>query len=120
MAGERLDSSEVGANGLWGDRGWAVVDETTGEIHNAKRHPALMQCAAAYLAAPREDMIPGVEITLPDRTKTSSDSPDVSYRLSELMQCQVTLRRRPPVTETSYYRRREPGAALAGRLARYR
>jgi uncharacterized protein YcbX len=120
MAGEPLDYSDVAANGLWGDRGWAVRDETTGEIHNAKRHPVLMQCFAAYRVAPREDVIPHVEITLPDGTKISSDSSDVSRRLSELMQRHVTLRRRPPATDTRYYRRRELGAALAGRLAQYR
>jgi uncharacterized protein len=113
MAGERLDHSAVAVNGLWGDRGWAVRDETTGEIHNAKRYPVLMQCSAVYRSAPGEDTIPHVEITLPDGATVPSDSPDLSRRLSELM-------RRPPATETRYYRRREPGAALAGRLAQSR
>ena len=40
MAGERLDRGRVGARGLLGDRGWAIRDEATGEIHNAKRHPS--------------------------------------------------------------------------------
>jgi len=120
MAGERLDSSDVAVNGLWGDRGWAVRDEATGEIHNAKRHPVLMQCSAAYRAAPGEDVVPDVEITLPDGTSVSSDSPDASRRLSEVMQRHVALHRRPPATDTGHYRRRERGAALAGRLAQYR
>jgi uncharacterized protein YcbX len=52
MAGEKLDQSEVAENGFWGDRGWAIRDELTGEIHNAKRHPVLMQCSAVYRSAP--------------------------------------------------------------------
>jgi uncharacterized protein len=120
MAGERLDDSEVAVNGFWGDRGWAIRDELTGEIHNAKRHPVLMQCSAVYQSAPHEDVIPHVEITLPDGTTISSDSPDLSRRLSDLMQRHVTLRRRQPATDTEFYRRRQPGSALVGRLAQYR
>lgn len=120
MAGEKLDQSEVAVSGFWGDRGWAIRDELTGEIHNAKRHPVLMQCSAVYRSAPQEEVIPHVEITLPDGTTISSDSPDVSHRLTELMHRHVTLRRRPPASDTQFYRRREPGAALVGRLAQYR
>ena len=120
MVGESIDYSDVAVDGLWGDRGWAVRDEATGEIHNAKRHPVLMQCSAAYREAPGQEVIPHVEITLPDGAKIASDSPDVSRRLSELMQRHVTLRRRRPATDKGYYRRRELGAALAGRLAQYR
>lgn len=120
MAGERIDRADVATNGLWGDRGWAIRDETTGEIHNAKRHPVLMQCSAVYSSPPHEGEIPHVEITLPDGTTISSNAPHVSQRLSDLMRRHVTLRRRPPATDTKYYRRREPGAAMAGRLAQYR
>ncbi len=120
MAGERLDRSDVGAAGLWGDRGWAIRDDATGEIHNAKRHPLLMQCSATYCAPPREGLIPHVEIVLPDGATVTSDSPEASRRLSELLRRRVTLHRQQPATNTSFYRRREPGARLAGRLARYR
>lgn len=120
MIGERLDRGHVGAQGLWGDRGWAIRDEATGEIHNAKRHPILMQCSAVYRAEPRADHIPHVEITLPDGATISSDSPAASQRLSELIGRQVTLRPVQPATDAAYYRRREPGAALFGRLWAYR
>lgn len=62
MAGERLEYSDVGWHGLWGDRGWAVRSEDTGQIHNAKRFPRLMQCAATYREAPTGDRIPHVDI----------------------------------------------------------
>jgi uncharacterized protein YcbX len=120
MAGERLEHSDVGPVGLWGDRGWAIRDETTGEIHNAKRHPVLMQCGAAYCAPPGEGVIPNVEIILPDGAMVTSDSPDVSSRLSELLERRVTLERQQPSTFARFYRRRQPGSRLAGRLARYR
>lgn len=120
MIGERLDRGYVGTKGLWGDRGWAIRDEATGEIHNAKRHPILMQCAAVYHAEPRTDHIPHVEITLPDGATVSSDSLAASQRLSELIGRHVTLRPVQPAADTAYYRRREPGAALFGRLWTYR
>ncbi len=120
MIGERLDRGHVGTHGFWGDRGWAIRDEATGEIHNAKRHPILMQCAAVYRAEPRADHIPHVDITLPDGAIVSSDSPAASQRLSELIGRHVALRPVQPATDTAYYRRREPGAALFGRLWAYR
>ena len=120
MAGERLAHAQVGAQGLWGDRGWAIRDETTGEIHNAKRHPILLQCAATYRTEPGADSIPHVEITLPDGAKIGSDSPDAAKRLSDLMGRSVTLRPLQPAADKAYYRRRDPGAALLERLWSFR
>jgi uncharacterized protein YcbX len=120
MAGERLDHSIVGLHGLQGDRGWAVRSEDTGEIHNAKRFPRLMQCAATYREPPMGDCIPHVDIVFPDGETIGSDSPVLATRLSELMGRRVTLRPLQPAADTAYYRRRAPGAAMIGALARYR
>ena len=120
MAGERLDCCDVGNLGLWGDRGWAIRDDATGEIHNAKRHPVLMQCAAVYCAPPRNGVIPHVEITLPDGARVASDSPDASRRLSELLHRRISLERQRPAADRSFYRRRDGGSRVAGRLARHR
>lgn len=120
MAGERLDASDVGPQGLWGDRGWAVRAEDTGEIHNAKRFPQLMQCAAVYRERPRPDRIPPVDITFPDGVTIGSDSAQLAPRLSDLMGRRVALHPVRPATDTTFYRRREPGAAVVGALARYR
>lgn len=120
MGGEQLERSEVGTNGLWGDRAWAVVDVATGEIHNAKRFPILMQCATTYRRAPSPGDIPEVEITLPDGARLSSDSPLLPDRLSELMRHRVSLEKLRPATDTGFYRRRDAGTALIGRVARFR
>lgn len=120
MAGERLDRSAVGQRGLYGDRGWAVVNSATGEIHNAKRFPVLMQCAASYRGEPDADHIPDVDITFPDGTMLGSDSALIGGRLSELMGRGVSLRRIEPDTNKAFYRRRQPGAALIGKLAAWR
>ena len=47
--GEKLNAAFVESSGIPGDRGWAMRDETTGEITNGKRIPLLMQCAAAIV-----------------------------------------------------------------------
>lgn len=119
MAGERLEHSDVGLHGLWGDRGWAIRSEDTGEIHNAKRFPRLMQCAAIYREPPTVDRIPHVDIVFPDGETLGSDSPVLSARLSELMGRRVALHPIRPATDRTYYRRRVPGAAMIGALARY-
>ena len=65
MSGEQLVDCSVGNQGIPGDRGWALRDETTGEITNAKRFPVLMQCSAKYLEPPTSEFIPNVEIRFP-------------------------------------------------------
>jgi uncharacterized protein YcbX len=120
MAGEQLERVEAGPQGLWGDRGWAVRNEITGEIHNAKRFPRLMQCAAVYRDAPRPGYIPHVDVTFPDGTVLSSDSPEISAYLSDLMGRRVALHPLRPANDRAFYRRRGAGAAMAGALARYR
>lgn len=117
MQGERLDRTNVGDRGLYGDRGWAVRNDGTGEIHNAKRFPVLMQCAARYRTGPDADYIPDVDITFPDGTTLSSSSPRVNDWLSELMGRRVSLCRLEPASNKAFYRRREPAAALVGKLA---
>ena len=53
MAGERLESCNVGTLGIPADRGWAIRDETTGETTNGKNMPLLMQCEARYCEPPK-------------------------------------------------------------------
>src|SRR6185503_1758093 len=85
MAGERLDSVEVGRRGVIGDRVWAVRDEEAGAITGGKRLPVLMTCSARFLEAPARDASrgsPRVLIELPDKTEITSDDPLVHRRLS--------------------------------------
>jgi uncharacterized protein YcbX len=121
MAGERVESSGVGARGLYGDRGWALRDEEAGEIRGAKISPALMLCAARYRERPAEDGAPPhADITLPDGTPTATDAPDVNERLSELVGRRVTLWPLRPASDRAHYRRAIPAARLVGFLSRSR
>ena len=120
MAGEQLDSCDVGVNGIVGDRGWAIRDETTGEITNAKFFPVLMQCAARYREAPAHGSIPQVDMHFPDGRTFGSDQPDINARLTDLIGKPVSLWPLQPASNTEHYRRSSKTARLFGRLARYR
>ena len=80
MSGEQLVDCTIGKLGIPGDRGWALRDETTGEITNAKRFPVLMQCSAKYLEPPTSEFIPNVEIKFPDGTVVQSDDSDINKK----------------------------------------
>jgi len=117
MCGEDLTRCDVGADGLRGDRAFALRDEKAGEIRGAKRWPQLMMCSARYDREPPESGA-HASITLPDGRITRSDDPRVAHELSALLGCEVTLHPRRPASDTRHYRRVQPGAALAGALAR--
>lgn len=109
MRGERVDGAVVAPRyGVAGDRGWAVRDETVGEIRSAKRLGALLQCAARYVDEPVGLDTPTVEITLPDGHTVRTDDPVVHSRLSEVLGRPVTVWPRVPASDTEHYRRREP------------
>ena len=121
MAGERLSTASVGARGLWGDRGWALRDEAAGEIRGAKISPALMLCAARYREEPAaEGAPPHADITLPDGTETSTNSPKINELLSELLGRRVTLWPLQPASDRAHYRRAMPAARVVGLLSRSR
>src|SRR6185503_6423295 len=120
MAGEQLEACSVGLNGIPGDRGWAIRDETAGEITNGKHFPLLMQCAARYREAPANGFIPQVDMHLPGGQTLASDLPDVNARLSELLGKPVSLWPLQPPSNLDHYRRRSKTARVVGRLARYR
>lgn len=70
MQGERLVTAEVGELGIIGDRQWAVVDLTSGTTLTARREPQLLWASAAIVPGSTADDV-GVEITLPDGSRTS-------------------------------------------------
>jgi len=108
MRGERIEQAAVQARyGIPGDRGWAVREEAVGEIRSAKKLPALLQCAASYLAEPVDESTPVVEITLPGAGRVRSDDPTVHARLSAMLERPVTLWPRVAPEDTAHYRRRE-------------
>jgi uncharacterized protein YcbX len=68
LQGERLDSAELGPQGITGDRGWALFDLDTGFGLTARRVPELL------FAAGRVRRDGGVEVVLPDGTVTADDA----------------------------------------------
>jgi len=68
LLGERLDEAELGAEGVAGDRGWALFDVATGFGLTARRVPELL------FAAGRSRPDGGVEVVLPDGTVTADDA----------------------------------------------
>jgi uncharacterized protein YcbX len=109
MAGERLDRAVFDAEGLVGDRIWAMRDEVRQEIQWGKKYPQLVRCAARYRSPPRRDAVADVDITFPDGTVAGSDDDRVHARLSELIGRPATLRHRAPDREL--YRRYKPTEA---------
>jgi hypothetical protein len=108
MGGERLQQASVGRLGVPGDRGWALRDETAGEVRGAKKFPALLRCKARYLSEPTGDEIPPAEVTLPDGARVRSDEPGAAQVLSRLLDADVTLWPRQPAEDREHYRRALP------------
>lgn len=108
MRGERVDDAVVHAGiGVAGDRGWAVRDDAVGEIRSAKRVPALLQCAARYVASPVGAATPHVVITLPDGREVRSDDPSVHDTLSAVLGRRVTLWPRVGADHAEHFLRRD-------------
>jgi uncharacterized protein len=120
MAGEQLESCTVDTLGIPADRGWAIRDETTGEIAVGKHIPLLLQCEARFRESPVDDAVPHIVMRFPDGVELASDSPDVNARLSQMLGTSVTLWPRQPATNLEFYRRKSKLARAFGKLARYR
>lgn len=110
MGGERLPEASVAANGIPGDRAWAVRDEVRGGIRGAKKIPALMRCSARYASAPGE-RVPAPEIGLPSGETLLADAPDAAERVSAAVGTQVTLWPLRPASDLAHYRRGAPDHA---------
>ncbi len=91
LQGERLDSVEVSAYGISGDRGWAIFDTVTGFGLTARRRPELLFASARLVDGGT------VEITLPDGSVAASDA-DLSTWLGQ----PVALRSTAAVSERRY------------------
>jgi uncharacterized protein len=48
LRGERVEASEIGRDGLVGDRAFGIVDEATGHVLTARREPRLLFAAARW------------------------------------------------------------------------
>jgi hypothetical protein len=104
MGGDKLQSAQIGARGIVGDRAWAMHDDA--EILSARHYPKFMMCHARYIDEPGEDRIAKAEIDFPDGTKLNSDDPAVHDKLSKLIGTPVKLMHLQPTSDLQYYRRR--------------
>lgn len=104
MAGERLRRAELGAQGLAGDRVWAVRDSARQEIQSCKFRPELLRCSARTAASAR-----GVEITFPDGTTLAATDAAAHARVSALVGHASTIEPLRPATELAFYRRHHGG-----------
>jgi uncharacterized protein YcbX len=104
MAGEATPQVELTADGVHGDRAYALMDTQSGRVVSAKdvRHfPDLLRCRAAYVAPPTVGAeLPPVRVTLPDGSEVCSDDPDANHRLSEGLGRQIHLVREAPADYT--------------------
>jgi uncharacterized protein len=102
MLGEELNATQIQAQGLLGDRAYALMETATGMTVSAKnpRKWAKMFDCRATLAAPNaadtEVDLSKVKITLPDGTIVTSDAADANGVLSQLFGRDVTLSQAPP------------------------
>jgi uncharacterized protein len=109
MAGNRMQSVQIDSHGIAGDRGWAVRDESAGEIRGAKKIPALLRCRASYVSEPRMGgPIPDVEITLPGGERFRAGDRDASARLSAVLGRPVTVWPLQPAAAVEHYRHGKP------------
>ncbi len=88
MQGEQLDEVAVDANGIVGDRTWALRDRETGKLVSAKRPRlwrAVLDCTATTTADGE------VEVTLPSGERFLVDDPALPVSLSALLGRDVGL-----------------------------
>lgn len=68
VGGERLEFADIGETGIAHDRGWGLVDDTTGNVLTARREPRLLFGSARVV-----DGAPVVTIESGDELHTSDD-----------------------------------------------
>lgn len=71
IGGERLDEATIGEFGIAHDRGWGLVDDTTGNVLTARREPQLLMASARI-----EDGEPVVTTDTGDELRTSEELSD--------------------------------------------
>jgi hypothetical protein len=112
MEGERVDRALLGANGIPGDRAWAVRNEERRAIQGAKKIPLLMSCRARYATEPPADgPAPAPEITLPDGSVVRAGDAGAAERVSAAVERRVTLWPLLPASALEHYKRGAPDHA---------
>jgi uncharacterized protein YcbX len=100
MKGEKLAAAEVTANGLLGDRAYALIDVESGKVASAKSvrlFPELFGCKAEFVEPPQpDDDLPPVRISMPNGTTVDSDAGDADRLLSDFFNREVRLAQAAP------------------------
>lgn len=95
LRGERVENIRVSADGLWGDRAFAMVDMATGQLVSAKnirRFPGLFALRARFLDPPGGDLgPPKALIECPDGQEIPSDAEAIDTQLSSHLGREVRL-----------------------------
>lgn len=93
MQGEALEVSEMGEQGLVGDRTYALWDVKTSRVasaKNPKKWAALLDCQASFEKTPEVgEPMPPVHITLPMGTTVTSTQPNINPLLSDWIEREV-------------------------------
>jgi len=103
--GETVDSTGITSTGIAGDRGWAIRDDSVGEIRGGRNLPNLLHCSSRYLEEPITNPLPAPMITMPDGTEILSDDPDTSRLMSELVGKPVSIWPQVSQYNLDHYRR---------------
>ncbi len=105
MGGEQIDSAKVTANGITGDRTWAVRDTRAGETTTAKKIPALLTCTARTVGPADENGAFAVAIAVPGgATISTADLAEATDALPELCERPVTPEWLRPADDVDFFR----------------
>lgn len=102
MQGETLETVELGAQGLLGDRTYALWDNQTSRIasaKNPKKWASLLNCHAAFVQSPQEgESMPAVSISLPNGITINTEQADLDTCLSDWVGREVQVLSSAPET----------------------
>ena len=115
MAGEHVASAQLGADGIAGDRAYALLDVETGRVvsaKNARLFPRLLECRAVNTDQGTASAGTAVRIELPDGSVVSSDDANADSRLSQHFGRTLRLVRQAPADYTVDQHHPDLGAAM--------
>jgi uncharacterized protein len=92
MLGERLREVNIGAQGVIGDRAYALR-EANGRVVTAKKWANMLELSARYDAPPTPGALAPLSITLPNGRTIQAQDPDASAVLSTVLGRPVVLER---------------------------
>ena len=101
MAGESVQTGQLGEHGLNGDRIWAVRDNARREIQSCKFRPELLLCSARLDATSRG----AVEIIFADGSVMGGSDARSHARVSKLIGHASTIEPLRPPAEAVFFRR---------------